>query len=126
MNPKGHWVWLDDETCDTLMAACALVMDDCREQPSPAREINQTWALWMTIVLCTHEPRPYISASTEELLNGLRGLLSPAAFDHATASHRLTWPSGWACQAPPSHAGKLVALGPRSDTSEPWTVYEDA
>ena len=116
--PKGHWVWLDEETCDTLADACDEVLANAQTVPSPYREINQTWCLWMAMVLTCGEPSEATLKATDALLTGLRGALTSAEFERATASHRQSLPGDWLSALPPWLAGKLGSPGPVTKTSE--------
>jgi hypothetical protein len=117
LEPKGHWIWVDDRTADVLIQACQEVLDHSVGVEEPDRQINQTWALWTSLVLVHGEPPDYIVQATTVLLSGLHGELTSEQFDYATGSRRANSPGDWVSKLPPWLAGKLVRTGPRESTN---------
>lgn len=119
MSEKGSWVWIDEHTADVLMQACQDVIAQAERLQKPLRQQNQVWALWMTLVLSIREVDPWVLRSATNLLEGLRGELTSAAFDYVTDSHRANLPGGWESLIPLWLAGRLVGSGRRSTINAP-------
>lgn len=117
---KGHWVWLDDETCRTLAQATEIVLGDCEDLPAPARQMNQAWALWMNLVLCQPEVAEHLLLASEALLQGLAGELTSEQLALCTASRRANVPSGSVSTPRPGIVGKVAVPLPPPGTSGPY------